>query len=151
VVAAAAEAPDWLWPAFPVLFAGLWVGVLHAIARVGGWSALAASYARAQRPEGTAFRFCSGNFGLASYGGCLWLVSGVRGLDVSVLFLFRPAHPPLFIPWSDLTAHAVRGWVLQQVELGFARQPAVRLRLARGLAEKLLAAGGHVVRIQETA
>ena len=102
-------------------------------ARTGGWSALAGSYARSDRPEGTAFRFGSGNLGLASYRGCLWFVSGVRGLHVSVLFLFRPGHPPLFVPWSDVTAHAVRGWVFEHVELGFARQPEVRLRLARSM------------------
>ena len=52
----------------------------------------------------------------------------------------RPGHPPLFIPWSDVTTAAERGMFFEFVRFSFVRAPEVPLRLRRDLAEEVLRA-----------
>jgi hypothetical protein len=82
----------------------LWIALSLLLSYVGGWAALAKRYRADQDVDcgvGESFRFCSGSFGATSYGSCLTIGIHEKGLRLSVLFPFRIAHPPLFIPWSD--------------------------------------------------
>ncbi|HBX43163.1 MAG TPA: hypothetical protein DEH27_04950 [Deltaproteobacteria bacterium] len=44
------------------------------------------------------------------YGGAVFVRVSPHGLGLSVFFLLRFYHPPMFIPWSDIT-RCVRGQV----------------------------------------
>jgi hypothetical protein len=95
-----------LLSAFPLFFAILWLGILHAIAWMGGWTKLAREFPdneqhNAEKPIRRA-RFQSGSFGLMNYNSCLNIGIYEAGVRVSVLWPFRPGHPPLFIPWNEL-------------------------------------------------
>lgn len=89
-----------------VLYAGLWFGMLAAVARLGGWSSLAKQFQVPTLPPGKRFRFQSASFlkhywAPMNYGSCLTLVVSEEGLGMATGWLFRFCHPPLLIPWSE--------------------------------------------------
>lgn len=128
-----------LWPGlFPVFFVGLWVFVLFLIARLGGWSRLAEYYQTQTRFEGQIWRFRSGRFRWASYNGCLTLGANDRGLYLAVFPLFRVGHPPLFIPWYDITTEEKKAFLTTYLEFRFAKAPSVTLRIPRSLGDTIV-------------
>jgi hypothetical protein len=137
----------WLWALFPVFFVGMWLLVTFLLSAMGGWRALAQHYVASSPFSGQRFRFRSAQLGgYVNYGGCLTLGAGPSGLYLAVLPLFRMAHPPLIVPWTDITAREVRSWFLSAIELEFAKVPGVSVRLSRRLAQSLFDASGmHVV------
>ena len=80
---------------------------------------------------GTVYRFRSGQLRFhTNYGSCLRLTVADEGLEVAVLPVFRPGHPPLFFAWHEIAVTRERNWLNMEVfVLTFAREPAVRLRL----------------------
>ena len=88
--------------AFPFVFAGAWSLALFANATIGGWSRLARSYrVDGERPGHAAL--VSGSFRhFVSYRGVLYVAGTPEGLHLSVLRLFRPAHPNLLVPWEQV-------------------------------------------------
>src|SRR4051794_37498154 len=121
--------PAWFGPVFPIVFVAFWLFILNVLASIGGWRQLARSYRATDRATGQRFLFRSANIGQVNYGSCLRFVSGPAGLFVAVQLPFRPAHPPLFIPWSEVAASNYRGWIFQYVDFVFQKQPAVRMRI----------------------
>lgn len=138
------ELPDWFWKKlFPVYFIALWVVVGYLISIMGGWSTLAKHYSVKSPFTGEYFRLRSGQLGsLANYGGCLTLGANSGGLYLAVLFIFRTGHPPLFIPWEDITPQHKKKWLFSLVELQFSKSPGNSLSISKGLAEKLANASG---------
>lgn len=82
----------------------LWCTVSLVLAHIGGWAKLANHYLavpdREKRLERT-YGMQSGYIGSTRYKGCLNFRIYEEGLGLSVLFLFRIGHPPLFIPWEQ--------------------------------------------------
>ena len=128
--------------AFPFLFVGGWVFVSWLIAKMGGWSRLAEAYRCTNAFEGSSFRCQSGGVGKASYSNILTVGGDNDGLYLALLFLFRPFHPPLYIPWSEIAMEAKEEKALffryRCVILTFASAPGVTLKLKAKLLEKLL-------------
>lgn len=119
-----------------------WIALMLAVASLGHWARLAAPY-RARTPlPGQTWRAQSAQFGWCNYGHCLIVGAGARGLRLAVLFPFRPGHPPLQVPWDDLSVSEVKGWFSPPVELRFRRAPGARVRISRELAAKLREAAG---------
>jgi hypothetical protein len=144
--------PSWLPALFPVLFVGLWLLVSFTLSAMGGWRALAEHYPAPSSVSGRRFRWRSGRMaGGVNYGGCLTLGAAPGGLYLAVLPMFRAGHPPLLIPWSDVTAREARTWLAEHVELQFARVPRATLRISRRLATPLLEASQPPVRVQPSA
>lgn len=115
---------------------------------MGGWRRLAEAYgANSFGVNGTRFRFRSGRFGPVDYNSSLVFEAGPRGLSFAVFFLFRPGHAPFAVPWSDLRFTSTKRWFMRAVEVSFARVPGVSLTLSRGLAERLMEAGGMPQRL----
>ena len=89
---------------FIIAFSALWVTVSLLLSHMGGWSRLARCYPddiTAKNELTKASYLQSGSVGLVNYNSCLILGVSKSGLRLSVLFPFRIAHPPLFIPWSE--------------------------------------------------
>jgi len=94
-----------LWWIAPLVLAALpafWCGVVVLIAQFG-WGRLAARYRTEAEAGGRRLRFASGRVGFASYRSTLHVGIEPDGLHLSVPLLFRPGHPPLFIPWGEVT------------------------------------------------
>jgi hypothetical protein len=126
---------------------GLWTGVMYLTARFGGWSTLAARFRlqddfSGQRWSGQSARLR----GISSYNNCLIVGADQAGLFVRPLFPFRVAHPPLFVPWSEITLHPPRllwgrYWSrLRELHLGQTEQ--VPFRITTTLAARLQQAAG---------
>ena len=134
----------------PALFLVFWFIVLAVIARVSGWSALAESYPAHENFDGPTRRFTSISLervkGMpANYNGVVNVGADARGLHLRMLMFFRPYHPDLTFPWSEIAAAPRKFLLAEGVELSFARTPGVRIRMPRQLAQWAAenSAGGH--------
>ena len=79
---------------------------------------------------------------LTGYGNCLTVGANSYGLYLRILFLFRFMHPPLFIPWSEVSIKTRRNLILgEQVTLTLGHERAIPLTIRR-LISKLKAAVG---------
>lgn len=133
--------PEWSWISFPVIFGGMWVAVCFMLARLGGWAELANHHGKTTVYEGNKFRFCSGSFRWVAYNNCLNFTVGSSGLGISVMFLFKPGHPTLSIPWSDISISQEKVFFKDVVRLKFTRASSVTLTLPAPLAERMQLGG----------
>jgi hypothetical protein len=141
---------SWLLALMPALgligFVGVWVGITFLLSRIGGWNVLAGRYL-AQHPfSGQVHSWCSGRLGFVNYNNCLSLGANEQGLYLSVPRIFAFAHPPLFIPWSDIRAQRDKILWAQIVRFELGTAPATKLQVPRRFADKLeSAARGHLL------
>jgi len=63
------------------------------------------------------------------------------GLQLSLWPIFRPAHPPLFIPWTDIETEPVHGVFVESIRFSF-RRANTFLLLRRELGEEILRMAG---------
>jgi len=133
----------WFLLGFVPLFLAVWFLSMHLIARVGGWRDLARLYrvdtpiagAREWRNRRGKMRYGTG------YNGCLNVAANAMGLHLSLWPIFRPAHPPLFIPWTDIETEPVHGMFAESIRFAF-RRANTFLLLRRELAEEILHTAG---------
>lgn len=59
------------------------------------------------------------------------------GLYLAVWFLFRVGHPPLVIPWRDITMMQRKRFFMQQVVFRFAHCPSIPFIISKHLADKI--------------
>ena len=104
---------EWLLPLFVVT----WAFACALLSIVGGWRRLALKFPASSAIDGEKYRFASmslvsGHFPVR-YNNSLFVTVGRSGLALSVLFLLRVMHPPLFIPWSAVeTVRPERFWLV---------------------------------------
>ena len=123
----------------------VWTGLMILIARVTGWALLAKAYPLPRPFRGDRWRFQSASMRYkTNYGLCLTVGANPEGFYLAILFPFRPGHPPLFIPWTDISAAVkpsrmfpYRQIGLRFVELRFQRVPEVPLRIMERLGRRL--------------
>jgi hypothetical protein len=126
---------------FFIFFLALWIGVGFLIAQFGGWGELSRFYRSANRFEGKRWYFRSGRMRwMTNYNGCLTVGSSPEGLFLAVLFLFRVGHPPLFVPWQDISVRTGKLLLWEWTEFRFRQAPSVRLRLYGSIGGELKAA-----------
>jgi hypothetical protein len=131
-------------PVFIVLYViCLWLAVSFTISLIGGWFELGRVY-RASGPfHGERWRFQDAQFRLiGSYRNVLSVGANAEGLYLSVFFPFRFCHPPLFIPWRDISAKPVRYFWYRMYRFEFRQAPSVHLRLKEKLVKKIQGAAG---------
>jgi hypothetical protein len=138
-----------MWIALLVLPA-FWASTLFLQSSWSGWRTLSRAYPAKDRVEGRVYTWRSARMGLVFYRYCLRFVAGPDGLEVAVHLPFRPGHPPLFIPWRDLSAHATEEWFMGFVAFRLARHPEIRFLVAPELARDLLAQSGRAIPIEES-
>ncbi len=131
----------------PLGFVGVFAFVSIVLAHVGGWRDLAALYASNEAFDGRRWILQSARMRWgAGYNNALTVGVNANGLRLAVMFPFRLAHPPLFIPWSEITAENRKEWFRQGVELRFARASGVPLVISRRLADRIASEVGSVFR-----
>lgn len=74
---------------------------------------------------------------MTGYGGCLNLAVTARGLQLSLLFIFRVGHPPLLIPWEEIKPVNHDSRLIKGIKLTFARVPDVPLYLHEKLVKEI--------------
>ena len=87
--------------AFLAFFASLWVFVCWVLSHVGGWHTLSKTFRNNKPPTRKCVQNESMRVGLISYSHTMIFCLSTEGLSMSVMILFRVAHPPLLIPWSE--------------------------------------------------
>jgi hypothetical protein len=75
-----------------------------------------------------------------NYNNSLTVGANPQGLYLSQLIIFRFGHPPLFIPWGDITVLQREGRLGSGYELRFSRCPEIPVTIPARLWDKLLAA-----------
>ena len=130
---------DSLQPVFIALggliaFVVIWLFVVLLTSWMSGWSKLADVYP-ARRPfNETCWSLQSGRFRWGmGYNGVLKVCADTQALHLSVFMFFRPGHPPLSIPWEDITGRKRTFWI----ELRFHRAEDIPLRISSRLAGQL--------------
>lgn len=121
----------------------VWAIVLPWVAWFGGWRRLAEEFAA---EPGTRGRVVLGSAAMrygAHYTGVICLDCRTTGLVLSVRTLFRLAHPPLLIPWSQVEAEPTKLlWIFPAMRLDLGRDAQVPLIFyspeARDLVESFL-------------
>jgi hypothetical protein len=131
--------PPWI---FPLLFVGFWSAVCLLLSKIGGWSTLTQRYGSTAAFQGELKRFQSATLRYSvGYNGCLTIGVNEGGLYLSILFLFRPGHPSLFIPWADVSTPAERRvWFVSCLEFRFHGAPRIHFRVNRKLGEWIASA-----------
>jgi hypothetical protein len=115
-----------------------WLGITTLIGRVGGWGLLGREYAAQDPMPEERWRFQSAfmRYGTA-YRNALTVAADYRGLYVAPFVIFRAGHPPLFVPWGEISVAGREENFGPWIELRFARVPSVPLKIPERLAEKL--------------
>lgn len=130
------DAPNLEW--FILAGLGIWIVMGIFIARVGGWASLASVYGYSGEFQGEWLRFQSARMRWGTnYGNCLTFGPNRLGVCLSTLIIFRLGHPPLFIPWTDISVSEQRGRWFNSVVLRFRRAPSIPLQISEQLARWL--------------
>jgi hypothetical protein len=130
--------------AFIPLFVLFWCGILFLIAVLTGWATLAKRFRMTSTFTGPTWGFQSARMRWSShYGSCLNVGADATGLKLSVLFLFRPGHPPLFLPWSEVSVAQRQSFLfIRRVRLLLGREEQMPFVISGGLADRIQAAAG---------
>lgn len=117
-----------------------WCGAAYLIALMSGWHKLARRFECEQGFEGERWRFQSaGMRWLTAYRGILTLGANQSGLYLAVLVFFRMGHPPLFVPWSEITVSERQRWMMAGMQFVLGREEQIPLWLYKRLGDKLVA------------
>jgi len=91
-----------LFSFLPLVFIGMWVAVTFILSKFG-WANLAAHYKTDQEFIGKRVGIISAWINWVSYKNALVLKYNDEGIYIKPFLIFRLFHPPLLIPWKDIT------------------------------------------------
>jgi hypothetical protein len=117
-----------------------WFGGVYLIALASGWRRLAQRFRCERGFDGKLWRFQSGamRWGTA-YRGILTLGANQSGMYLAIFVLFQIGHPPLFVPWSEITVNARRRWMMTGTQFVLGREEQIPLWLFKRLGDRLVA------------
>lgn len=114
----------------PIAFLTIGGALMFAFAAIGGWRDLARRYRADDKPPGEYYHFRSGSFGGIGYKNLLTVGVCDDGLYLAVFFLFRVAHPPLLVPWSQVQGvHVIRFFTLTGCSVTIGERKRIRVTL----------------------
>jgi len=126
------------WGFVPIFICG-WVAICFFVSHIGGWPKLNRCYPAQEQPGNATFYTVSAGLRWgASYRSCLIVGSTFQGIYVRLMFIFRPFHPPLFIPWSDITTSEEKQFFIPVIRFRFTKTPDVPMVILKGSALKIL-------------
>jgi hypothetical protein len=128
---------------FFAFFVAVWIGAGFVVAQASGWGYLSRCYRSGNPFDGKRWYFRSGRMRLnMSYNSCLTLGASTQGLYVAVLFMFRIGHPPLFIPWQDISVNTGKTLWWKWTEFRFRQAPGVYLKIFGSVGEEIKSSAG---------
>ena len=123
---------------FPA-FILLWVGVILLLSWLSGWNALGKHYREVTPFEGERLQMVSGRLrNGVNYRAVLTMGANSEGISLTVFFPFRIGHPPLFIPWSEISISKEKLFFMDAVGLRFSAEPTIKLILMPKVVDQLL-------------
>jgi len=132
-----------LWIIIPCYAIALWLLVSALISYIGGWTTLAKRF-RLRVPF-TEERWLgqSGQMRwIAGYGNCLTVGCNHQGLYLAMMPLFRFRHPPLLVPWDEITITRRRIVFFRMVRFGLGRELDIPIYLRARLADRMRRSAG---------
>lgn len=132
-----ADIPQWVYAILaPSMIVG-WFVMLAGIAIVGGWQTLARAYPSEDQVWGSEWGGQSvGLRGWCGYNGCVRVTAAEQGLRLAVMLFVRPAHPPLFLPYAEMTIER-RGRLLRQARIRMNQAPNIAIDISAKLADRI--------------
>ena len=126
--------PLWAFAAFPLF----WIMICQFLAILGGWRTLSEAYPLEGDFVGAKKFMASGSFKLfwimpVNYNNVLTVGGDMRGVYFNILFLFRPGHARIFIPYEDLRGEEKRFLFFSYAKLQALKSPEVTIILGKGL------------------
>jgi hypothetical protein len=128
---------------YAIFFLVFWLLLNFIVSRLTGWSRIAAHYRNAGGFTGKVWRFqtITTRWGMGYKGGTN-VGADSRGLYISFGFLFRFEHPPLFVPWGDITITEKQISRSRMLELRFRKSEDLPVRIFAELGAHLAEAAG---------
>lgn len=133
----------------PALFVFADVFVLYflvslVVSRWSGWAALAQRFSLRSEFTDSRWRFQSAQMRwLCGYNNCLTMGANSEGLYLSMLPFIRLFHPPLLIPWGEVSAEKKNLLFTQGVRFELGRETPIPMWVRNRLAERLKLAAGQ--------
>ena len=117
----------------------LWISVTLLISIIGGWRLLSKAYRTDFPFAGRKMRMKSGRMRWrTNYVASLTIGANPEGLFLGVFPIFRIGHPPLFIPWNDIsTEDRNRPVFFPTVKFIFSKCPNVYIIFSKKLADRI--------------
>src|SRR5262245_25290799 len=130
--------PAALWLIIPCYGVILFLLVTAAISYIGGWTTLAKGF-RLQHPfVGEMWKLQSGQMRwIAGYRNCLTVGVNPEGLYLAAMPLLRFRHPPLLVPWEEITVEQRQLLFSQLVRFGLGRELDIPFYVSLKLADAL--------------
>ena len=124
---------------FPILFFLFWISICMLLSIISGWKSLSKNY-RADFPfNGKKLRMKNATMRWGTnYGGCLTIGANREGLYLALFPIFRINHPPLFIPWKDIsTENGKKLLFFNIVKFFFLKNSNVPFIISKKLADRI--------------
>ncbi len=128
---------------FAIFFLVLWILINFLISRFTGWARMAGHYPDMGGFSGKKWRFqtVTTRMGMG-YKGSANVGADARGLYLSIFFIFRFGHPPLFVPWRDITITEKKLYKMKVLEFRFRKTGDLPVRITAKLGDRLAEAAG---------
>lgn len=139
---------DWINQYFPVVFPPffvcMWIIAGYWVALTSGWRLLAKRFRLQGTFTGQKWTMQSARMRwFSQYNNVLTIGADTAGLFMATLFLFRAGHPPLFVPWSEITdVREIQFLFIKFVEMRLGRVEEIPFRIRASLAAKIQIAAG---------
>jgi|SRR6266568_2862029 len=141
-----------LWFILPAYFLAIWLLVSAVISFIGGWTTLGKRFRLSKPFVGQRWTGQSGQMRwIAGYGRCLTIGCSPEGLYLSTMPLFRFRHPPLLVPWTEISIAQQRILFFRFVRFRLGQELGIPLYLRWKLADKLRRAAADRWPIEELA
>ncbi len=131
--------PDWIFTALtPSVIVG-WFLMIALLSYAGGWAVLAREYREnaLDVADGPKWNFQSASLRKwCGYNGCVAVVAGETGLRLSLWAIFRPAHPPLFLPYVEMEFEDLKSLGMTYTRVRMQKTPSVTIDLSPKLLER---------------
>lgn len=129
---------------FFVFFIALWCSITFLISIFSGWHSLAQKFRCTREFPRDTWTFCSAYMRFFShYGTILTFGADPSGLYISIFPAFRLGHPPLLIPWSEVTViQGETGFLFKRRKFLLGREESIPLSISSSLVENLQKAAG---------
>ena len=126
-----------------IVLVAWYVGTTVLRSEIGGWGSLAKEYRCLEPFNGISWKRESARLrGVTFYRGYLTVGADSQGLFLSVHPFYRLAHPPLFIPWREISISRRKIIWIKQVTFRLGHELRIPLTMGEGLAQRLQTAAG---------